>query len=134
MKHLHKIKPTFISIFSLNIYILICLSYSKLLKNSAYGLVFQHTSRYLDNLMKHSSSCLIYYIIVIILWNVCPVWCELFRCLLITPLPPYKFFYHIWNNYKIGREEKWPLHWGNGQKKGWYLVFTCTCTNFIIPL
>ena len=35
---------------------------SKLLKNSAYGLVFQHTSRCLDILMKHSSSCLIYYL------------------------------------------------------------------------
>ena len=37
-------------------------SKSKLLKNSAFGLVFQHTSRCLDILMKHSSECLIYYI------------------------------------------------------------------------
>ena len=35
---------------------------STLLKYSAYGLVFQHTSRGLDILMKHSSSCLIYYL------------------------------------------------------------------------
>ena len=34
---------------------------SKLLKNSAYGLVFQHTSWGLDILIKHSSSCSIYY-------------------------------------------------------------------------
>ena len=33
-----------------------------MLKKSACGLVFQHTSRSLDNLMKHSSSCLIYYV------------------------------------------------------------------------
>ena len=61
MKHLHKIKPTFISIFPLNTNLFEMLS-SKLLKNLAYGLVFQHTSRGLDILMKHSSSCLIYYI------------------------------------------------------------------------
>ena len=61
MKHLHKIKPTFISIFPLNTNLFEMLS-SKLLKNLAYGLVFQHTSRCLDILMKHSSSCLIYYL------------------------------------------------------------------------
>ena len=63
MKHLHKIKPTFISIFPLNTNLFEMLS-SKLLKNLAYGLVFQHTSRGLDILMKHSSECLIYYIIM----------------------------------------------------------------------
>ena len=75
MEHLHKIKPTFISIFPLNTNLFEMLyqilgrsvssgypNTSKLLKNSAYGLVFQHTSRCVDILMKHSSSCLVYYI------------------------------------------------------------------------
>ena len=69
MKHLHKIKPTFISIFPLNtnlfeVEVVKKICCSKLLKNSTYGLVFQHTSRGLDILMKHSSECLIYYIIM----------------------------------------------------------------------
>ena len=43
---------------------------SKLLKSSAYGLVFQTTSRGLDNLMKHSSSSLIYYLQLCFMKNV----------------------------------------------------------------
>ena len=41
-------------------------------KNSVYGLVFQHTSRCLDILMKHSSSCLIYYLSPLDLMDVSP--------------------------------------------------------------
>ena len=61
MKHLHKIKPTFISIFPLNTNLFEMLS-SKLLKNLAYGLVFQHTSRCFDTVVKNAFSFCIYYI------------------------------------------------------------------------
>ena len=83
MKHLHKIKPTFISIFSSEI--LICLrcyikhleecfirisKHLEVVKKQLLGVwikhTSQHTSRCLNNLMKHSSSCLIYYFLHIL--------------------------------------------------------------------